>query len=270
MKVSRRDFVSTASCAAAASLCALSTSAFAASSPSTRAATISTLLNLESNCALAESFDGIQMALGDSHRCMTENEFASNESAFREVAPGEFLSGSAASLIVAGAGAVRAETFALVAQSLEKGARVVWESGAAFLEPRSFTEQQHLAREYFGISIGRPIDVWSRSIARRATGSGGDGSEPNRSALSVRAIGHEHVPYVTYRWPVETHVRDFSSVIPVSATTGHAIAHWGKLPVAWSRHVGAGMLVFIGSPIGPAVRAGDSDAHSLLRSLIAS
>lgn len=267
MKVSRRDFVNTAGCAAAASLCAIPSSAFAAGSSSTRAGTGCTLLNLESNCALMESFDGMRLALGESHRCITENAFTSNESAVREFAPGKFLSGSAASLVVAGAGAVRAETFAVVALALEKGARVIWESGAAFLEPHDFVRQQALAREYLRVSMGRPLEVWSQR-ARRSTSARENELGPNRSARSVRAIGHERVPYIAYRWPLETQVRDFSCVTPVSAPTGHVIAHWRETPVAWSKRIGAGTLVFIGSPIGPALRAGDYEAHSLFHSMM--
>jgi hypothetical protein len=267
MKVSRRDFVSTAGCAVA-SLCALPSSALASRSSAAKLEIRCTLLNLESNCALVESFDGMRAALGDGHRCVTENEFASNEATFRELLRGEFAAGSTDSLIVAGAGAVRPETFGIVAELLKKGARVVWETGAAFLEPRAFAEQEDLAREYFGIPIGRPVDVWSQSVQRKSTPPARNNSEPNRSARSVRAIGHERVPYIAYRWPREVHVRDFSRVIPVSAATGNAIAHWGELPVAWSKRVGAGTLVFVGSPIGPALRAGDSDAHFLLRSIV--
>jgi hypothetical protein len=58
-------------------------------------------------------------------------------------------------------------------------------------------------------------------------------------------------------------------VIPVSAENGRAIGHWGEIPVAWRKSIGAGTLIFVGSPLGPALRAGDSDAASLLRSLIA-
>jgi hypothetical protein len=269
MKVSRRDFVSTAGCAAVTSLCALPSFGFAAGEAGGKERPICAMLDLQSNCALLESFEGMGAALGDARRCVTEDKFASNEFASREFALGKFLA-SPAPLIVAGAGAVRPETFGVVAGLLGKGARVVWESGAAFLESHSFAEQQALAREYFGISIGSPVDVWSRSVAQRLAGGAGNIPEVNRSARAMRAIGHERVPYVAYRWPREAHVRDFSRVMPVSAAAGHAIAHWGEVPVAWSKRVGAGTLVFVGSPIGPALRAGDSEAHSLFSSLISS
>lgn len=262
MKVSRRKFVSTASCAAA-SLCAFPSLGFAANgSPATiKADARCTLLDLQSNCALPESFEGMRIALGEKQR--------SNEFALRETTLGKVLPRAAAPLIVAGAGSVRPETFGVVAELLEKGARVVWESGAAFLEPRAFVQQQALTRKYFGISIGRPLDVWPQTAHRQTVTDGATQTdEVICSARKTRAIGHERVPYLAYRWPREAHVRDFSRVIPVSAAAGHAIAHWGELPAAWSKSVGAGTLVFLGSPIGPALRAGDSEAHSLLHSMI--
>src|SRR5262249_15665342 len=146
---------------------------------------------------------------------------------------------------------------------LERGSIVLWESGAAFLRPSEFATQQDLARNYFGISIGRPLDVWSKVRKRKSIAS-----EKNRSARGMRALGHQQVPYVSYHWPRETPVRDFSRVIPVSARSGHAIAHWREIPVAWRKTIGAGTLVFVGSPIGPALHAKDSDSASLLRALI--
>jgi hypothetical protein len=270
MKVSRRDFVSTAGCAVASSLCALPSFGFATSDSNGKVKSSCALLDLKSSCALPESFDGMRLALGDAHRRVTEIELASNESWLRETAQSKFLSRDAALLVVAAAGAVRPETFGVVAALLEHGARVIWESGAAFLETRSFAEQQALVGEYLGISIGRPVDVWSQSAAQRLAGGTGNISEANRNARALRAIGHERVPYVVYRSQRVAHVRDFSRVIPVSAAAGHAIAHWEEVPVAWSKRVGAGTLVFIGSPIGPALRAGDLEAHFLFGSLIVS
>jgi hypothetical protein len=273
MKVSRRGFVSTASCAAAASLCAIPSFGFAASNSVAKDAPRCALLDLKSNCALAESVDGMRFALGDSHRCVAESELVADEFVANGIALLGFSSGkfssSAGALIVAGAGAVPPETFGAVAALVAKGTRVVWESGAGFIEPRDFAEQQALAREYFGISIGQPVDVWSRFVARKSNSATKHFCERTESARYARAIGHERVPYVAYRSPRESHIRDFSRVIPVSAAYGDAIAHWGEVSVAWRKSIGAGTLTFLGSPIGPALRAGDSEAASLFRAMIA-
>jgi hypothetical protein len=253
MRISRRKFVATASCAGAAGLCSLPSFArgsellVAASDAGARTGAVCTLLDLEANCALPESHVGMRAALGDGHRHATEIG----------------LSNIGAVVVVPAAGTVRAETFRAVVDSLDRGATVLWESGAAFLDPRDFEYQQNLVREYFGISMERPIDVWSQSDSRRARVGA-----KNQSARNTRAIGHERIPYVVYRWPREAHVRDFSRVIPVTAGDGKAIAHWGEISVAWRKTVGAGTLIFLGSPIGPALRASDSEAQSLLRSMI--
>jgi hypothetical protein len=248
MKVSRREFVVTAGCAAAASLCALPTFGFAdARKLGARNGAGCALLDLESNCALPESIAGMRAALGDAHRRVTATALGSDVSV----------------VVVPAAGAVRDETFVAVRELVEGGATVLWESGAAFLEPHDFARQQALTLEHFGISMELPIDVWSR-LGSRTAGVG----VKNQSARNMRAIGHAQIPYVAYCWPREAHVRDFSRVIPVSATAGEAVAHWGEIPVAWSRSLGGGTIVFLGSPIGPALHAGDADAGSLLQSLI--
>jgi hypothetical protein len=247
MKVSRREFVGTAGrAAAAASLCAIPSFGLTATDSGARAAVGCTLLDLESNCALPESLAGMEAALGDAHRRVTEI--------------GRY--GADSIVVVPAAGPAHAETFGAVVDSLERGSTVLWETGAAFLEPRDFAYQQDLAREHFGISMKQPVDVWSHSPSQRPR------VRAKNLPRNMRSIGHAQIPYVVYRWPREAHVRDFSRVIPVSAASGRAIARWGEIPVAWRKRIGAGTLIFVGSPIGPALHAGDSDAASLLHSLI--
>ncbi len=259
MKISRRKFVGTAGCAAAASFCALPSFAHASRDFDARSGGGCIVLDLESNCALPESLAGMRAALGDVHDRISESQFAGSEFSGVEFS----ISKTSRVLVVAAAGTMRAETFETVRGMLERGATVLWESGAAFLERGNFARQQTLALQHFGIAMERPVDVWSQTGSRSAKVG-----TKNQSARNMRAIGHEQIPYVAYRWPREAHVRDFSRVIPVSAGNGRAIAHWREIPVAWSKPLGSGTLVFLGSPIGPALRAGDSDAASLLRSLI--
>jgi hypothetical protein len=248
MKVSRRAFVTTASCAAAASLCAIPSSAFTAYNIGESRAIRATLLDLETNCALRESLAGMRAALGSSHRCVAASNL--------------LLSDFGNLVIVAAAGSVMPDTFSAVAELLRGGATVLWESGAAFLNSADFAQQQALTKEHFGISIGPAVPVWPPSNSRKP-----ESGVPIHDARGVRAIGHEQVPYVAYRWPLKAHVRDFSRVIPVFAPSGHAIAHWNEAPVAWSKNVEAGTLVFLGSPLGPALLAGDAEATALFQSL---
>lgn len=263
MRVPRREFVSTAGFAAGASLFAFPSFGFAAADLRVKAAR-HTLLDLGTNCALPESFTGMRGALGDSHQILTENGLSSSESSSIKLASTD----TRHIIVVPAAGSVPLATLTAVADVLEQGATVLWESGAAFLEPREFTEQQALASQYFDISIQRPIDVWSQATSVKSDSSRKDSAEKSPIARKIRAIGHEQIPYVTYRWPDEAHLRDFSRLIPVSAPVGQAIAHWRDIPVAWMKPAGAGTLIFLGSPLGPALRTGDTEANRLLHSMM--
>src|SRR5262249_52869300 len=107
MKVSRRKFVGTAGCAAAASWCAVPSFAFTASDPA-RVGADCILLDLRSNCALPESFAGMQSALGIARHSVLESDFTVTKLT-------EFASSSIARrdsswvVIVPAAGSVRAE-----------------------------------------------------------------------------------------------------------------------------------------------------------------
>ena len=250
MKVSRREFVNTAGCAVAASLCAIPSFAIVGGFASAKPKSHRTLLNLESNCAVPESLDGMRAALGNSHRCITASDLLSSD-------PGN-------NLVVAAAGSAKPETFSAVAALLARGATVLWESGAAFLSSADFAQQQALTKQHFGISIGEPVAIWPQMKSRKSkTGAAAQG------ARSIRAIGHEQIPYIAYRWPQEVHVRDFSRVLPLSAASGHTIANWRNVHVALNTKVGMGTLVFLGSPLGPALQAGDPEAHRIFQSMVA-
>src|SRR5579863_4022815 len=249
MKVSRREFVGTASCAAAASLCAIPSPAFASSNYVGRSTVRATLLDLGTNCALPESLAGMRAVLGSSHRCIAASDFPSSD-----------LSNV---VIVAAAGSAIPEIFLAAAELLAQGATVLWESGAAFLNSADFAQQQALTKKHFGISIGQPVHVWTQSNSRKLKSGA-----PMQGPRGMRAIGHEQIAYVKYRWPLEADVRDYSRVFPVSASGGRAIAHWNALPVAWSKNFGEGRLIFLGSPLGPALRAGDGEANALFQSIM--
>lgn len=122
---------------------------------------------------------------------------------------------------------------------IEKGGFVLFESGACFAEPEIFKRQQALFRSAFSISLSPPVSLWNDM----------------------------HPPYVEYCWPVSASVRDFSRAIPVEARGGEVIASVGSMPIAIRREIGAGSLVFLGSPLGPHLLAGDPDASRWLTAL---
>jgi hypothetical protein len=115
-----------------------------------------------------------------------------------------------------------------------EGGWLIFESAAGF---GGFEAQREQLARHFHLAIEPPIVLWAGSVP---------------------------VPYVDYHWPVRTKVRDFSSVIPVHAATGEIIGTIGQIPVA----ARLGSLVFLGSPIGPSLLAGDREAHLWFSALL--
>ncbi len=141
-------------------------------------------------------------------------------------------------LIVPAAKYVDSSTAHLILTYLHYGGTVILESGAAFGD---FRGQRDQLREYFQILVEPPVELW-----------------PARG-----------LPYVEYTWPVSTKVRDFSRVIPLASQRGRVIAKVDDIPVALTQQVGSGTLVFLGSPLGPALLAGDAQARQWLDALLA-
>jgi hypothetical protein len=144
------------------------------------------------------------------------------------------------------------------------GTHVLLESGAAFLSPAEFTAHQRMLNGYFDIAVGPPVDLWAGKRADDAPVRHRAGGYPGKSLDRNVSI-----PYVNYLWPREIKVRDFSRVIPVSARSEDVIGKVAALPVALKKPTAKGTLIFLGSPLGPALRAGDPEALSWLRLLAA-
>ncbi|MGH9653180.1 MAG: hypothetical protein ACRD6B_06905 [Bryobacteraceae bacterium] len=108
------------------------------------------------------------------------------------------------------------------------GRWIVWESS-----PFAGEGQTGTLREVFGISTGKPI------------------------ALSPDRL------YVQYRWPSAALTRSFCAAIPVTCSEKEAIALYGKTPVAMRRAIGRGGFIFLGSMLGPNLRAEDSQARPI-------
>jgi hypothetical protein len=125
------------------------------------------------------------------------------------------------------------------------GSTVLYESGAAYAEPGAIETERRLLRDYFGLSVQAPRELWP---------SAGTGDPP----------------YVCYRWPSAMMIRDFSRVIPVSAdvTSSSHIAYLGETAIASHRQIGKGWFIFLGSPLGPHLGFGDAEAQRLLSALV--
>ena len=128
-----------------------------------------------------------------------------------------------------------------IGRHLGAGGMVVLESGAAFGSEHALTRWRNSLRRYLGIRIAAPVPLSSG-----------------------------RVPYVDFTWPQRALVRDFSVVVPVVGQQGEIIATAQGLPVALRRHTSQGTLVFLGSPIGPALWAGDVEARRWILGVLAS
>src|SRR6266576_4410067 len=70
--------------------------------------------------------------------------------------------------------------------------------------------------------------------------------------------------------PLSAKLRDFSRVIALDLPTGQTIGWADGLPVALRRQAGRGTFIFLGSPLGPALWAGDVDAKRWLLDVVRS
>lgn len=127
---------------------------------------------------------------------------------------------------------------------LRSGSTVIVESGAGFSSDVEYQAHRRWMREQLDITIKAPVDLWS-GCARG-------------------------VPYIEYDWPIQASVRDFSRVVPVADQPGEVIGRVGKMAVALRRRVGKGTLIYLGSPLGPAIWAGDRQARRWLQQVFAS
>lgn len=132
----------------------------------------------------------------------------------------------------------------LIEEQLHGGATVIVESGAAFLLDGRYRAYQRWMWEELGIRVTAPVNLWSGAT--------------------------RGVPYIEYDWPTRAIVRDYSRVVPVADQPGEVIGWAGKIAVALKRRIGKGTLIYLGSPLGPALWAGDLQARRWLQQVFAS
>jgi hypothetical protein len=166
-------------------------------------------------------------------------------------------------IIVPGLGMMDPAMGSMLLDLVQGGTRLVLESGAGFLSPAETAAHRRMLLRCFALEVEPPVDLWSSRLADNRLF--GHASEQRRTAID----GCPSIPYVRYVWPREIMVRDFTRVIPVSAKRGEAMGWAGSLAVGWKRPVGKGTLIFLGSPLGPMLRAGDPEARSWLESVVA-
>lgn len=145
-------------------------------------------------------------------------------------------------LIVAAAVEIPPATVKAITGSLEAGGLVVLESGAGFASERDRSRHRDMLRDVFQVHVASPIDLWPE-----AKGSA--------------------IPYVDFTWPRAAKVRDFSNVVPLASVAGEIIARVNGIVVGLKRPFGRGNLIVLGSPLGPALWAGDIEARQWLRAV---
>jgi hypothetical protein len=120
---------------------------------------------------------------------------------------------------------------------------VILESGAGFANERDLSRHRAVLRDAFQVHVESPIDLWPE-----AKGSA--------------------TPYVDFTWPLAAKVRDFSRVVPLASEAGEIIARVNGLVVGLNCPFGRGNLIVLGSPLGPALWAGDIEARQWFRAVI--
>jgi hypothetical protein len=76
-----------------------------------------------------------------------------------------------------------------------------------------------------------------------------------------------YFPYVEYSWPVRVKIREFAPVQLTPVAGDEIIATFMGQPVGLRRRVSDGMLITLGSPIGPVFLTGDPDARRWLNGI---
>jgi len=140
-------------------------------------------------------------------------------------------------LIVPAAVGIPGAAMQQITKCLGAGGTVVLESGAGFAGESGFRAHRDAVQNGVQVQVERP---------RRKS---------------------RDVPYIDYVWPCATKIRDFSRVVPLPLQPGEIIARADGHPVALTRRVGRGTLVYLGSPLGPALWAGDAEARQWLSHL---
>lgn len=187
------------------------------------------IVDLQDHCSLQESVRGYESAL-DAARVE-----------FSGALPGGTL--QCGNVIVPGAAQISEDLARELWNFLEKGGALLLECGLGFVDSSIFEAQQIFLRSHFDLSIESPVHLLTRQ-------------------------DRHYVPYVNYFWPIEVSVREFSPVVPLSGHKASWIGWAQELPVALRRKIGKGTLTFLGSPLGPALLAGDLQARQWLDKLL--
>ena len=144
-------------------------------------------------------------------------------------------------LIVPAAARIPETAMRTMVTSMQAGGIVILESGAGFANEQDLRAHRDTLRDCFAVRLNAPVQLWPR-----------------------------RTPYVDFTWPFATKLRDFSRVIPLDQPTDQTIGWVDGRPVALKRQAGRGTFIFLGSPLGPVLWAGDVDAKRWLLNVVRS
>ena len=145
---------------------------------------------------------------------------------------------SSSNIIVAGVQGIAPALASAIWERVNYGSWLVWDHAPHFTSAADRRRQAELLNELFGIRLGEAISA-----------------------------SHSEL-YVRYLWHVPQLVRTFLAYTPVLCSPNEAVATYGNVPVAVRRRVGRGGVVFLGSMLGPQLKAGDREAHQLASRLL--
>jgi len=164
--------------------------------------------------------------------------------------------------------ALPSETATEVVAALKGGSCIVLESGAGFATPKDFAAHQEWLRKSWSVEVEAPVDLWKHSNSRPRTSKWEFPDDNRQSAIDNRQFQSPVAPYLDFHWPLKVKVRDFSRIVPVSTPAEQVVGWCGDWPIASKQTLGKGALVFLGSPVGPALRAGDAEANRWLSQVL--
>ncbi len=171
--------------------------------------------------------------------CLSEESAAGYRMMIERHRPCALVSGSV--LIFAAARNVSQDRLLKLRSLVFDGAWLIWENSPVVDDEREFLRQQQLFRDIFDLRLAKP------RVAQHGTGS---------------------ACYIHYRWPAPAMVRTFMGITPVQSTPTEAIAHYEEQTIATKKQMGRGGIIFLGSLLGPHLRAEDREASRLALALV--
>ena len=129
-------------------------------------------------------------------------------------------------------------------QRVQAGAMLILETGVCFSPREEVQRQAEILNAVFDLGVLSPMPA-------------------------CRCEDHSNL-YVAYSWPVRCSIRAFETITPVHGTASEIIARWHGEPVCVKKTIGQGVIVYLGSMLGPGLFAEEREAHTVGRTILRS